>query len=729
MKPYIFTLTFFLAGINSLFSQQVNWPETVSSADLIWAKVDSNFYNGAFIGDGIQGAMIMRDAQNPDGIRMLMGHYKAIAHSSISGWEYCDSRVYAGNIIIDPAGNTLSQNMRLNIFNGEAGGTIITDKGKLTWNALSDRKNLVFVVSVKGENGEVDANAGVREEWAITPRIYLENKNPGDYVASLPPKPVKSKQGQIDLVINKMKNRGAHVVASQLVTLHDNSKVLYVAIGVDDSANTTTAASKATTDAISRIQKVVNEGFETARIRNQNWWNNYMLSSKLAIKEDPYWQKFWWLQMYKFGCASSETSDFVIDTQGPWIWETAWAAVWWNLNVQLSYFPMFSGNKLDAGRSLINGVDRIYKSGALKQNAGGTGIDIGRSTTYEGFGNWGNEYGNLPWVLHCYWKYWQYSGDDEIGRKLFPMLKDNADFLITKLEKQADGKYHLKPSRSPEYTDNVLLNDANYSLMSLHWVMKTLLEMNSYFGFNDTKSTKWQEVIENLVAFPANENGFMVGDGQGFDMGHRHYSHLLAVYPYHTVTTDNGQTEIIKKSVNRWLNLTEASGNAGYTYTGGCAMLATLNDGNNALRLLDKLKTDKLQPNTMYSEGGGPVIETPLSGVESINYLLLQSWGGIIRVFPAVPSRWKNISFENLRTEGAFLISANLTNGVFDHFFVFSEKGKECKVKNPWKDKKLVVKDETGNSVSGILKDGIYVFPTQTGKKYRVEIAMPNEIN
>jgi uncharacterized repeat protein (TIGR02059 family) len=303
------------------------------------------------------------------------------------------------------------------------------------------------------------------------------------------------------------------------------------------------------------------------------------------------------------------------------------------------------------------------------------------------------------------------------------MLKDNADFLITKLEKQADGKYHLKPSRSPEYTDNVLLNDANYSLMSLHWVMKTLLEMNSYFGFNDTKSTKWQEVIDNLVAFPANENGFMVGAGQGFDMGHRHYSHLLAVYPYHTVTTDNGQTDIIKKSVDRWLSLTEASGNAGYTYTGGCAMLATLGDGNNALRLLDKLKTDKLQPNTMYAEGGGPVIETPLSGVESINYLLLQSWGGIIRVFPAVPLRWKNVSFENLRTEGAFLVSADLSNGAFDHFYIFSEKGKECKVQNPWNDKKLVVKDEAGNSVPVVLKDGIYVFPTLTGKKYRVEIA------
>jgi hypothetical protein len=116
MKPYIFAIAFLLAGINSLYSQQVKWPETISSADLVWAKVDSNFYNGAFLGDGIQGAMIMRDTLNPDGIRMLMGHYKAIAHSSISGWEYCDSRVYAGNIVIEPAGNTLSQNMRLNIL-------------------------------------------------------------------------------------------------------------------------------------------------------------------------------------------------------------------------------------------------------------------------------------------------------------------------------------------------------------------------------------------------------------------------------------------------------------------------------------------------------------------------------------------------------------------------------------------------------------------------------------
>jgi hypothetical protein len=56
-----------------------------------------------------KGAMIMRDTENPDGIRMLMGHYKAIAHYTVSGWEYINSRVYAGNIIIAPKGKALAQ--------------------------------------------------------------------------------------------------------------------------------------------------------------------------------------------------------------------------------------------------------------------------------------------------------------------------------------------------------------------------------------------------------------------------------------------------------------------------------------------------------------------------------------------------------------------------------------------------------------------------------------------
>ena len=50
---------------------------------------------------------------------------------------------------------------------------------------------------------------------------------------------------------------------------------------------------------------------------------------------------------------------------------------------------------------------------------------------------------------------------------------------------------------------------------------------------------------------------------------------------------------------------------------------------------------------------------------ESLHDLLLQSFGGVIRIFPAVPDGWKDASFYNLRTEGAFLVSAQRKDGNF----------------------------------------------------------------
>ncbi|WP_197289125.1 hypothetical protein [Nocardia sp. NRRL S-836] len=58
------------------------------------------------------------------------------------------------------------------------------------------------------------------------------------------------------------------------------------------------------------------------------------------------------------------------------------------------------------------------------------------------------------------------------------------------------------------------------------------------------------------------------------------------------------------------------------------------------------------------------VIETPLSAVQSMHDMLCQSWGGVVRVFPAVPVSWPEVSLDNFRTQGAFLLSAARRQGV-----------------------------------------------------------------
>ena len=43
--------------------------------------------------------------------------------------------------------------------------------------------------------------------------------------------------------------------------------------------------------------------------------------------------------------------------------------------------------------------------------------------------------------------------------------------------------------------------------------------------------------------------------------------------------------------------------------------------------------------------------------------MLLQSWGGKVRVFPSVPAAWSDVSFTDLRAEGGFIVSATRRAG------------------------------------------------------------------
>jgi hypothetical protein len=61
--------------------------------------------------------------------------------------------------------------------------------------------------------------------------------------------------------------------------------------------------------------------------------------------------------------------------------------------------------------------------------------------------------------------------------------------------------------------------------------------------------------------------------------------------------------------------------------------------------------------------------------------MLLQSYAGCIEIMPAVPANWKDISFEKLRAEGAFLVSAQKSNGQIDQITITSEQGGKTKLK------------------------------------------------
>jgi alpha-L-fucosidase 2 len=190
----------------------------------------------------------------------------------------------------------------------------------------------------------------------------------------------------------------------------------------------------------------------------------------------------------------------------------------------------------------------------------------------------------------------------------------------------------------------------------------------------------WKDILANLAPYPVNENGLMIGKDVPFAKSHRHFSHLFMIYPLAIMDSRGADQELAAKSVAHWLGMTGL--HTGYTYTGGASMAAYVGDGERALSLMNYFCDHYATPNTFYTEIiGWPVIETPLSGAKTLQDMVLQSWGGTIRVFPAVAATWQEVAFRDLRAEGAFLVSAVRAGGRTKWIKINSLAGEPCDAK------------------------------------------------
>jgi hypothetical protein len=185
----------------------------------------------------------------------------------------------------------------------------------------------------------------------------------------------------------------------------------------------------------------------------------------------------------------------------------------------------------------------------------------------------------------------------------------------------------------------------------------------------------------------------MIGAGVPFAKSHRHYSHMLMVYPLYEITWEQPSMRgLIDTSLKHWISFQGAL--QGYSYTGAASISAQALRGDDAAFYLSELLRLYILPNTMYKESG-PVIETPLSAAQSLHDMLCQSWGDVVRIFPAVPAAWGDVTLHDFRTQGAFLISAVRSAGVTRWVRVRSEAGAPLRLRTGIAGP-LTVRDRTG---------------------------------
>jgi alpha-L-fucosidase 2 len=459
------------------------------------------------------------------------------------------------------------------------------------------------------------------------------------------------------------------------------------------------------------------------------WWKDFWSKSSISVP-DSMIQKQYYLEMYKLGCVARKGAP-AITLQAVWTADNGSLPPWKgdfhnDLNTQLSYWPTYTANRLAEGATFTDWLWKIRTKNLdyTSQYFGVTGLNVPGVITLNGdpMGGW-IQYSLSPTVSawtsqHFYWQ-WKYSMDKVfLKKRAYPYIHDAATYLenITRLK---NGKRTLPLSSSPEYNDNSInawfLNWTNFDLSLAKFLFSAAAEVSKAKGEME-ESKHWSEILSQLPDYEINATGFTIAPGSNLTTSHRHMSQYMAIYPLDLLDVNQPKDKtIIDNSLKR---LEEIGTRAwcGYSFSWMASLYARAYQADKAVKQLEIFASNFCSPNSFHLNGdqkGGQysgftyrpfTLEGNFAFAQGVQELLLQSRKGYIQVFPAVPKSWGNVSFNDLRTEGAFLISGNKENGVPTKVKVYAEKAGVLRIKLPFKT--YVVKDLPAGTVK-MGEDGI----------------------
>lgn len=459
-------------------------------------------------------------------------------------------------------------------------------------------------------------------------------------------------------------------------------------------------------------KQVLGHGYAADYASHAAWWKSFWSRSAIHVP-DTLLEKQWYLEQYKFGSASRPGAP-PISLQAVWTADNGrippWKGDYHNdLNTQLSYWPSYSSNHLDEGMVFLDFLDKnkanYERYTRLYFNK--PGLAVPGVTTLDGteMGGW-IQYSLSPtvscWLAQHYYLQWRYSMDRKfLQTRAYPWIKSTATFIEHVTQKDSTGHRKLPFSSSPEINDNDITawfpQNTNYDLALMKFTFKAAAELATELGLKN-EAAHWNKVLSEFGDYALTANNEMkFAPSMAYNQSHRHFSNMLAIHPLGLIKWEDGPKaqSIIKNSIHMLDSIGPAYW-CGYSYAWLANMKARAKDGDGAANDLSIFAKAFCSVNSFHLNGDQTksgyskftyrpfTLEGNFAFAAGLQEMLLQSYAGFIEVMPAVPAAWRDISFNDLRTEGAFLVSAKKIAGEVAEVKIVSEKGGNTKLKLPF---------------------------------------------
>jgi hypothetical protein len=462
----------------------------------------------------------------------------------------------------------------------------------------------------------------------------------------------------------------------------------------------------------------------------KRWWNDFWNASFVqysnAAGDADYLENYYYLAEYIIagGAFGNYPFQHIHGTYNAKKDDQAsqWSGGYWFWNQRDVYHSFLASNHASVLDSFYNLYLRNYDAmkATTQRRFGVDGIWVPETIGWDGNARHtensdftknvfttGNEAGQ--WMYYRY----KYTNDAAWLSRIYPFMREAAKFHTSRFSRDSAGKYYMANSNSHETYWNV--RNALTDLVAVKAFFPMVIEASATLGQDANLRAQWQDVLNNVVAYPSDANGYLPHTPPISATRNNENIACEMAWPYGVVGIGSPDLSRVVYNWNtRPFPHTEI-------WSPDAVQAARLGMGAQAFSSM-KTMIGKFQayPNGITNTWNG-VYDSLGTHLSAINESLLQSHTGKIRVFPAPPGDTSFVGRFTLLAYGGFLVSSEREASEIKYVGVKSLHGKPATVINPWGTQQVQVRNAANDSIVLSTSAGEFTFNTAAGGVYVVE--------